>query len=226
MPTSYLTAQAAPDPRSPWFARVASGYLARGEAAAVLKICLEGSSQYPRYSTGNLILGKCYQALGRHIEALLEFRKVLKVFPDNRTVSALVEGEEEREREGFRTFVEEHAGELKEKDSLAFETFVADDPPADANSVESLVRQLQGAKRIVPVDVGPVGEAGTQQTGGSPSRIVTPTLAEIYASQREYKAAIEAYKTLQEQRPDEGGRYRKRMAELEDLLKNQMAGGG
>ena len=226
MPTSYLTAQAAPDQRSPWFARVASGYLVKGEAAAVLKICLEGSSQFPRYSTGNLILGKCYQALGRHIEALLEFRKVLKVFPDNRTVRALVEGEEEREREGFRTFVEAHAGELKGKDSLTFETFVADDPPADANSVELLVRQLQGAKRIVPVDVGPAGEAGAQQTGGSSSRIVTPTLAEIYASQREFKAAIEAYKALQEQRPEEAGRYRKRIAELEDLLKSQMAGGG
>jgi len=48
--------------------------------------------------------------------------------------------------------------------------------------------------------------------------IVSPTLAEIYASQGRYREAIEAYNRLAQQRPADAGRYRERLAELEKLL--------
>jgi pentatricopeptide repeat protein len=48
--------------------------------------------------------------------------------------------------------------------------------------------------------------------------IVTVTLAEIYAKQGDYREAIEAYKKLIEQRPEDTGRHAVRMNELEKLL--------
>ena len=57
----------------------------------------------------------------------------------------------------------------------------------------------------------------------SPSKIVTATLAEIYATQGEYKEAIEAYKKLVSQRPIEAERYVKRITQLEELSRLQQA---
>jgi tetratricopeptide (TPR) repeat protein len=50
------------------------------------------------------------------------------------------------------------------------------------------------------------------------SSIVTVTLAEIYAKQGEYREALEAYRKLLQQCPDEAGRHAVRIAELERLL--------
>ena len=72
---------------TPWFARLASVYLEQGETATALRVCREGMKRYPRYVTGSLILAKCYEALGRRIEAALEYRRVLKVLPDNQMVN-------------------------------------------------------------------------------------------------------------------------------------------
>jgi pentatricopeptide repeat protein len=52
---------------------------------------------------------------------------------------------------------------------------------------------------------------------------VTATLAEIYASQGEYREALEAYKRLREQNPADAPLYERRIAELTELARVQHA---
>jgi hypothetical protein len=42
---------------SPWFARVAADLLDTGNIKEALRICVEGTRVFPRYTTGRLMLG-------------------------------------------------------------------------------------------------------------------------------------------------------------------------
>lgn len=209
--------------KSPEFARHAKDYLDGGEVQKALEICLEGTAEFPWYGTGALILGQCYDALGRTVEAMLAYRRALKSVPDNPVVRALLKSAEERERQAFEAYAESQARLLKaKKESTTFESYVSEGGEESESSVEFLVRQLQGAKRIVPP--GPEAQGAEEQSPPSEApttRIVTATLAEIYANQGQYREAIKAYRTLCEQRPEEAHRYEKRLADLEELAKMQ-----
>jgi predicted Zn-dependent protease len=209
--------------KSPEFARYGKEYLEDGQAQKALEICLEGTAEFPWYGTGALVLGKCYDALGRTVEAMLAYRRAMKAVPDNPVVQALLKDAEEREQRAFEAYAENQARLLKaKKESTTFESYVSEGGEESESSVEFLLRQLQGAKRIVPP--GPEATATEEQTPPSEApatRIVTATLAEIYANQGQYREAIKAYRTLCEQRPEEAHRYEKRLADLEELAKMQ-----
>ncbi len=209
--------------KSPEFARHAKEYLDSGEAQKALEICLEGTADFPWYGTGALMLGQCYDALGRTVEAMLAYRRAAKVVPDNPVVQALLKSAEEREQQAFEAYAENQARQLKaKKESTTFESYVSEGEEESESSVEFLLRQLQGAKRIVPPE--PEAQVTDEQIPPSEvptTRIVTATLAEIYASQGQYREAIKAYRVLCEQRPEEAHRYEKRLADLEELLKTQ-----
>lgn len=89
--------------------------------------------------------------------------------------------------------------------------------PAD---LDSLTEKLQSAERIVPqenyVPSTPVPQ-DVQDEQAYESDAVTPTLAEIYASQGEYRAAIQAYEILMFSQPGKGADYQKRVRELTKL---------
>jgi len=94
-------------------------------------------------------------------------------------------------------------------------------PPTD--TIENLAEKLQSAKKITPIinlstkSTIPASEADTPASTG----FVTPTLAEIYAKQGWYDDAIKAYHTLILTKPAEKERFEKRIAELEELKKQQ-----
>jgi len=207
---------------SPWFARIAADLLDAGNIKEALRICVEGTRVFPRYTTGRLMLGRCYEALGSHVEAMLEFKRVLEVFPDNPLIQELLKRAEEREQQGFDAFAAEWQARLQgRKDRLTFEDYVGGPGPDADQSVEQIIQNLEGAPRRIPVQENPPAAEKTQEAPASPVRFVTATLAEIYASQGEYDEAIEAYRTLAAQRPGSAERYQKRLAELEELKKMQ-----
>ncbi len=209
--------------KSPEFAHFAKEYLESGQVQRALEICLEGTAEFPWYGTGALILGRCYDALGRTVEAMLAYRRALKAVPDSLLVQGLLKSAEEREQQAFEAYAENQARLLKaKKETTTFESYVSEGGEESESSMEFLVRQLQGAKRIVPQ--GPEASGGEEQALPSETpatRIVTATLAEIYANQGQYREAIKAYRTLCEQRPEEAHRYEKRLADLEELAKTQ-----
>jgi len=137
-------------------------------------------------------------------------------------VRMLVKRLEEREEAEFRTFAESHGRSLEPtKGSVTFDVYAAGPKEENNGTVEHLTKQLQGAGRIVPSGVEGTAEeerGGTREAG---SRIVTATLAEIYASQGEFREAIDAYRRLQRQRPEEAARYGRRLEQLQELLRLQ-----
>ena len=183
-------------PISPSFARVALEQLNAGDSRAALATCLEGTSKFPWYATGNLVLGKCYDALGQAAEALRAYQNALASLPDSKAL---------------RTLVSEMEGRQKGTE------------PQKPSDMEGLIQQLQQAKRIVPsTDIVKYQEPMLPPTEGSRNLIVTETLAEIYAMQGEYREAINAYRKLLQQRPENIEKYEKRLEELEKLLREQL----
>jgi tetratricopeptide (TPR) repeat protein len=91
-------------------------------------------------------------------------------------------------------------------------------PPASqtGNEIESLAARLEQAGKIVPQEqaAGPAAE----DASNFDTQIVTPTLAEIYASQGQYSAAIQAYEILMLSRPDEMENFEKRIKELQQKI--------
>lgn len=220
-----LEARLASNAKSPSFARLASYYLKEGQIQKAVDICLEGLKHFPNYGTAHLVLGRCYEALGRNIEAMLEYRRVLKSVPDNVTVQTLLKQVEQREQEAFRVFSEERGRKLKAaRETITFEKYAEAETDRKESTADFLLRRLQDVKRSAPApaqESRPTEEP--QPRAPAPSKIVTATLAEIYATQGEYKEAIEAYKKLVNQRPIEAERYAKRIAQLEELSKLQQA---
>ncbi len=218
-----LEARLATRAKSPLFARLASYYLKEGQIQKAVDVCMEGLKHYPNYATAHLVLGKCYEAMGRNIEAILEYGRAAKTMPDNPTVLGLLKHVELREQESFRVFSEERTSKLKErKDTIPFETYVEERHEQKESTAEFLLRRLQDVRKNAPQSAPrhqPVEEPQTNAV--APSKIVTATLAEIYATQGEYKEAIEAYRKLVSQRPIEAERYVKRIAQLEELSRSQ-----
>jgi len=215
---STLEAKATAKPGSPFFARVASAYLKQGKTMQAMELCAQGVKAFPNYATGHLILGQCFNTLGRTIEAMLEYRKALKALPDNPTLQKLMRDIEQREKEAFVAFAEERTHKLAErKDSVSIEEYLSEETAEKESTVEFLLKRLQVSKGAA-LSTEPTATGETKPAATSIS-IVTPTLAEIYASQGEYDEAIDAYRKLLVHRPQETERYEKRIAQLERLKK-------
>jgi len=219
----WLESRLSANPNSPFFARLASCYLKEGRTMQAVELCLQGLRVFPEYATGHLVLGKCYEALGRNVEGMLEYRKALRLVPDNPTIRDLLRTVEQREHEAFKAFTEERARKLRErKDALTFDSFLADSPDKES-TIDFVLRRLNQAKKLTPISVPAAGKTTEPQPAPKQSgaKIVTATLAEIYAKQGEYGEAIDAYKKLLLEHPAESKRYEKRIAQLEELSKLQ-----
>ena len=107
MNIALLEDRLAANPKSPLFARLGAGYLKEGQAQRAVELCVAGLVDYPDYMTGHLVLARAFEVLGRNVEALVEYRRVLRVFPDNKNVLEQVQTIERREQESFRSFAEE-----------------------------------------------------------------------------------------------------------------------
>lgn len=86
--------------------------------------------------------------------------------------------------------------------------------------IDSLAEKLQSAEKIVPQEnyqpQNPVPKE-TQDDQAYETDAVTPTLAEIYASQGEYRAAIQAYEILMFSVPAKGADYQARIRQLQQM---------
>lgn len=97
-----------------------------------------------------------------------------------------------------------------------------DEPPvsSSATDLDSLTQKLQSAEKIVPEENYQPKTPTPQETSEEKAYetdAVTPTLAEIYASQGEYRAAIQAYEILMFSQPAKGGEFQQRIRELQQL---------
>lgn len=101
------------------------------------------------------------------------------------------------------------------------EEFAEETPVTPAElDIDSLAEKLQSAEKIVPQEnyqpQNPVPKE-TQDDQAYETDAVTPTLAEIYASQGEYRAAIQAYEILMFSVPAKGADYQARIRQLQQM---------
>lgn len=203
------------------FAREAAILLMRGEAPAALRVCLQGVGAHPAYATGVFLLGRCYEALGQYAEAAVEFRRVARKVPGSDVARRVLRRIESAEREEFNAFVTRRQQTLTvSPDSQSFEAYAAAHEPAAESAVEFLLRQVEHVRRTAPAGP-PAREAAERDTGRGAGKIVTPTLAEIYASQGEYEEAMKAYRKLMTLRAADAPLFEKRLAELEALARSR-----
>jgi tetratricopeptide (TPR) repeat protein len=203
------------------FAREAAMLLMRGEAPSALQICRQGVGAHPAYLTGVFMLGRCYEALGQYAEAAVEFRRVAAKVPGSGVVQRMLRRIEGAEREDYEAFVARREQTLPvERDTQSFEAYAAAHEPAAESAVEFLLRQVEQVRRTAPVEP-PVREASEREMPRGTGKIVTPTLAEIYASQGEYEEAMKAYRKLMTLRAADAPRFEKRLAELEALARSR-----
>lgn len=208
-------ATAGPAGISPWFARRAAERLASGDTADAVRLCTEGVAEYPWYATGAYILGRCFEHLGRIAEAIMEYRRASILAPDSRVVRDALARAEQRDRHAFEAYAAQQINALKRPSgSVGFEEYVAGEGGAAEGSADFLRKQADAARH----EDARAGAGKDTADVPSPSpRIVTVTLAEIYAAQGEYREAVEAYRILLQRRPDEAEGFHRRIRELEIL---------
>lgn len=112
------------------------------------------------------------------------------------------------------------------ENTTTLEEFFAGNPDQaspEPNQIEELAEKLKTPKKITPVinfsqkETHTASEADTAAGSG----FVTPTLAEIYVKQGWFDDAIKAYRTLALNKPAEREKYEARIAELEEMKKQQ-----
>ena len=88
------------------------------------------------------------------------------------------------------------------------------------SDLDSITEKLQSAEKIIPREnyqsKTPLPDT-THEDQVYETDAVTPTLAEIYASQGELRAAIQAYEILMFSQPAKGAEFQKRIRELQQL---------
>ena len=89
--------------------------------------------------------------------------------------------------------------------------------PEPKTTIDDLAEKLQKVERIIPQEMPPLPPVieETPEDHAAESEMVTPTLAEIYASQGEYGAAIQAYEILMFSHPGKTAEYQQRIRELQ-----------
>ena len=81
---------------------------------------------------------------------------------------------------------------------------------------DSLTKKLQNAQRIIPADIPVSSQPDTEESTSSIQAIVSPTMAEIYASQQKFDAAIVAYEVLRTRQPEQSATFTRRIEELRE----------
>ena len=123
---------------------------------------------------------------------------------------------------GLDEYLQRHSASPAPEKTMSLDEYlgVAPGTPASpapaATELDSLAAQLENAGRITPQQPEPA--AAAEESAPLDSTVITPTLAEIYATQGEYGAAIQAYEILMLSKPDERERFEKRIKELQAKL--------
>jgi tetratricopeptide (TPR) repeat protein len=117
-------------------------------------------------------------------------------------------------------YVQFHSANLAADKAISLDEYLGNvqpaNVPAPVTELDTLASKLENAERLVPQE--PEEEASPKESVPSDSLVITPTLAEIYATQGEYGAAIQAYEILILSKPHERDRFEKRIKELQAKL--------
>ncbi len=183
------------------FFRLAAEYLAREELEEAIRFCKEGLKADPYCITGHIILGKCYLAASCFKEARREFKRVLRFDPNN--TAALCYLAEINQALGQTRLALSNLTRALRLDPLA---------PGLKDKVDFLREELGFSRGTLAIKSAPEEDITSKY-----SQLATPTLAEIYATQGCIKRAIDIYRQILDQNPEDQ-QTKQRLAQLENQL--------
>lgn len=213
------------NPTSILFARLADELLQQGEVARAIEVCRRGLRYRPSYTTGHVVMGKCYQAAGHYEEARLAFQRVLLLDAGHlaahwymgkialqlgRDDLALEYFEQARARDPFSPELTEQICELKGEDAREEH----DNSPelTDVNigfgdrevifESEAFAQALLEEDDEDDLDELVMPFKREPKSGGEAPVIATTTLAELYASQGLIQEAIAVLEQVMAREPD------------------------
>ena len=113
-------------------------------------------------------------------------------------------------------YIQQHAAIAGSEKLVSLDEYLDHAAAPEPTGFDALTAQLENAGRIIPQEPEP--GPSSEENAPLDSIVITPTLAEIYASQGEYGAAIQAYEILIYSKPNERERFEKRISELQAKL--------
>ncbi|UCE19983.1 MAG: tetratricopeptide repeat protein [Gemmatimonadota bacterium] len=195
-------------PGSLVFARVAGAYLKADKVNQAIQICEQGLSHHSDYATGHMIMAACYFKVGLLEQAIRECEHVLELDPEHMAVLYHL-GDIYVEQKNF------------EQALNAYQRVLQLDPYNEAARERIVQLQHHTGDNVTKLTDDRAGDEGRTSPEAS---IVTPTLADIYASQGLTERAITVLRRLLERAPDKEDVLH-RITELEEELKMTKTGG-
>lgn len=214
-------------PHSTLFARLASHYLQNGRHQLARELCERGLKVYPTYSTAHLILARCFAADGNFVGALRSLQIPIAAHPESPVLTRLYRDWtgrlSEEEMASLNAEPVESGGEASAEGIERAESM-----ESDSGDREPVTELVPDNKHEIPSVVpGPELESeDDEEVAVEPSatdlfaeivddgRLVSATLAEIYAKQGAYAEAITSYRILSKRKPAEREAFERRIAEL------------
>ena len=195
-------------PGSLIFARVASAYLRSDNTNQAIQVCEQGLSQHSDYANGHMVMAMCYFKVGLLEQAIRECERVLEL---------------DREHPSAFFYLGEIYAEQKQFDQAlhAYQKVLQHDPYNE--SAQERLAQLQTRTAESGSRLNPEGAEDDRQAPMDDS-IITPTLADIYASQGLTERAIHVLRCFLGRASNQEDVLR-RIRELEEELRITQAGG-
>ncbi|HLF14854.1 MAG TPA: tetratricopeptide repeat protein [Bacteroidota bacterium] len=241
------------NPSSPLFARLAEALLRNGEISRAEHLCEKGLELYPNYHTARLLQARCLAARGQYETALGSLGGVAARYPGNIVLGELEEewrdlaaARAEPVPDDAAVFTDMPVAGVPEPETPAVEISVeypveypveipGATPPEPAPEIGSVTRGepgngIDGTAPVPSIDEKPVPLLQPVPASWMPDgfigtdRIVSRTLAEIYASQGAIGEAVETYRILLDRMPERREMLEGRLRELEDRLRTDPGG--
>ena len=205
MTVEQLVARMRYNPQSPLFARLAEEYLHSHRVDEALQLCEKGLQHFPHYTTAHVVAALCFAERGELQYALQHIEGTLRDLPDNTVLTKL--HKEWREKSG-------RIQEAKSPDkSQALRGTPIDGRESKLESTRPIPSKSDS--------VSPSSEVPIDETTLEEGPIVSITLAEIYAMQGAYQAAIAMYRKLKQLKPQQAEQFETKMRELREKLQQR-----
>lgn len=221
------------NPLSPDFVKLANYYLINNNINEAIAILKQGLLIYQEYTTAKIILGKCYLANRYFFDAKKIFEDILYDFPELNVAKKyleiandLMKSEVSRKHEQdvipkleFKTFEFNESG----YNYNLFPSFELEDLADDEqqfNPDENLpdfveFKEVFHSPHFFKSDKSIQGFDRKRLRNKFEVKVITETLADIFANQGNYFDAIEAYTYLLKIKPDKKEQIEAKIAEIE-----------
>ena len=239
-----LQQKIAKDPDSKLFVPLAEEYKKAGMVDEAINVLVQGLEKQPNYLSARVSLGKIYMGKGLLNEARDEFQKVIAIIPDNLYAHKKLAEIYQELGERDNALKELHSVlNLNPSDEWAVSNISAieqetqqipEEPPpparvdeepaemplqaASGEEVKYMIEEQRDEEHAAAEQPDEEETASFQDTVQEPAPVYIAPDAETYIKQGNYTAAMNSYKTILSENP-ENKQVLQRVAELKALLK-------